>query len=216
MICTNRQLNHDFDDKQEDVKWEDHTGLCTLAAEKICLKTPALKPYFVDIVEDLKFTLWKCESKFDPSKGIRFSTYAMRSMLHAYREIIPLYLGDKVSRNPDLVIIKTIPMHSAMCGDKPLSTYLESPEPEPEADREELAAIIEDFGIIMEDDEADAMVYIGRTSATHVATADSGVVSNHWRCQTAKKKFKAAIEKVRAMSPEIITQTEAIIGGRAI
>lgn len=91
-------INHGFDNKQGVINWEEHVGLCNIAAKRMCEITPQLKPHYEDIIEDLKFKLWYCARPlengkgFDPDRGIRFSTYAVVSMLRSHREIKKLYL----------------------------------------------------------------------------------------------------------------------------
>lgn len=91
-------LNHEFDDKQKNINWEDHKGLCHLAAGKMCKREPKLRQFYEDIVCDLELKLWWAAEKanFDPSKG-RFSTYAMMAMMRTYRDVVKMY----TNRNPN-------------------------------------------------------------------------------------------------------------------
>lgn len=92
------EINHEYDNKQGAIDWKDHIGLCHVAAKRMCEITRELVPHYEDIVEDLKFKLWYCARPrengrgFNPDKGVRFSTYAVTSMLRSHREIKKLYL----------------------------------------------------------------------------------------------------------------------------
>lgn len=91
-----REINRDFDKhNSEPINWEDHFGLCHTVAREFVAGNSKLAPYFDDIVEDLKAKLWECArpENFDPSRGIRFSTYAVTAMQRMYFRICSLYLG---------------------------------------------------------------------------------------------------------------------------
>lgn len=94
------EINPDYHEANDGraIDWREHEGLCKLVARRMCNYNHRLEPHYDDIVEDLKVKLWECSrpGKFDPSKGIRFSTYACAAMFREYaRTICLLYLGAK-------------------------------------------------------------------------------------------------------------------------
>lgn len=90
-------VNTEFDDHNDGraIDWEDHIGLANLVVKKFVSWNSHLDHYYDDIHRDLWETLWRCTlpGRFDPSAGIRFSTYACVSMLRKYNDICVLYLG---------------------------------------------------------------------------------------------------------------------------
>ena len=80
--------------EEQDTSFEGNTGLCGLAADIMIGWHSQLMPDRDDIIEDLKFRLWKIieDGGYNKSKA-NFSTYAMTGLLREYRMIMRLYRG---------------------------------------------------------------------------------------------------------------------------
>lgn len=81
------------------INWEDHTGLCRLAADIAIKIDDRLAPHRKEIVSDLESKLWEvCERfEYDPDQT-KESTYLMRALLnHCKRKIRRQYIGEHVS-----------------------------------------------------------------------------------------------------------------------
>ena len=81
------------------INWEDHLGLCRLAASIAIRLDSRLAPHRDEIVCDLESKLWEVCEKFDydPEQS-KPSTYLMRALLkHCERTIRRDYIGRHVS-----------------------------------------------------------------------------------------------------------------------
>lgn len=87
------KLNQEYDNQS--LNWEDHFGLCDKVTYLMCHFNGDLQPHYRDIEIDLRAKLWEClqPGKFDPTRGIRVSTYVCRAMIREYNRICNLYLG---------------------------------------------------------------------------------------------------------------------------
>lgn len=102
-------INHDFDDKQDAINWEDHVGLAHKSAEIACFVAPKFAPHFDTLVQDLTSKLWEIVNNGNYDGDVaRFSTYAM-TCLNRYwqRELQWHYFGKggSVARGKDTRVI---------------------------------------------------------------------------------------------------------------
>lgn len=86
-------INTEYNNQSLD--WQDHLGLCDKITYLMCHFNGELQYYHRDIEIDLRAKLWEClqPGKFDPTRGIRVSTYVCRALIREYNRICNLYLG---------------------------------------------------------------------------------------------------------------------------
>lgn len=201
-----REINHEYDTHNDGraIDWREHTGLCSKIARGMTKRNRLLETHFEDIVNDLHECLWQCTlpGKFDPSKGIRFSTYACRAMIRRYRQICMIYLGYNPTNKHSNAYAQSLNMAVRRGGSLEIIDTIESHDPD----------------MMHEDDIRVCMEIVneiaGETYAGHMFEAmHYGQVNTvRTRGSHARKQTRKRIEEVRETDPDLIEQIELVIG----
>lgn len=84
------------------IDWRDHVGLAHTCTKLLLERSPEYVQLKVDLVHEHLITLARCARLFDPRRGFRFSTYAMRSMInHRGRYINAINHQGQTQRKPE-------------------------------------------------------------------------------------------------------------------
>lgn len=195
------------------VNWEEHLGLCRLAAKIAIRRTPSLAQHYDEIVCDLESKLWEIcnptseKAGYDPSKGYAFSTYAMGALIkYCGREIKNRHLGC-FGRTDRKIQLNTVSMSGEWI--KSISDQREEEERE-RIERESIAAEIADM---IGGRDADFLVRNNINGETRRSVADSHGMSKYDPYYAGARRFVANLKE---HNPQKYSDCIEAIGGKGL
>jgi len=201
-----REINHDYDAHNDGraIDWREHTGLCSKIARGMTKRNRLLESHFEDIVNDLHECLWQCTlpGKFDPTKGIRFSTYACRAMIRRYRQICMIYLGYNPSNKHTNAYAHSLNVPLRRGGSMEIIDTIETHDPDP--------MHADDLRVCMEIVMEIAGEYFAGNMIDASFRGQGSIVRSYG--SSARRQTRKRIEEVRETDPDLIEQIELVIG----
>lgn len=85
-----------------DLRFEDYEKMCHWLARRLSGKANGQAIPYDDLFQEICIQWCKCRDSFDPTKGVKFSTYFIRSVLPQWRQFRRAILGKHVDETDSL------------------------------------------------------------------------------------------------------------------